>query len=66
MACSPREFVLALFTTAAVIFLGVEYGICLALVLSLLQHGNTAIVPYGGHRPYPVDHWRMEPVTPGR
>jgi high affinity sulfate transporter 1 len=65
--CSPREFVLALFTTAAVIFLGVEYGICLALVLSLLQHvqhsyrPHTAVIVRD-----PVDHWRMEPVTPGK
>ena len=35
---SPEEFNLALVTAAAVVFIGVEHGILLALVLSLLQH----------------------------
>ena len=62
---SPNEFSLAIVTTAAVVFLGVEHGILLAMGLSLLQHVRH------GYRPNtmiilrdPVDHWRTEPVMP--
>jgi MFS superfamily sulfate permease-like transporter len=64
---SPTEFNLAVVTAAAVVFLGVEHGILLALVLSLLQHvrhgyrPNTAVIMRD-----PAEHWRMEPVVPGR
>jgi MFS superfamily sulfate permease-like transporter len=64
---SPNEFYLALVTAAAVVFLGVEHGILLALVLSLLQHvrhnyrPSTAVVMRDE-----ADHWRLEPVEPGR
>ncbi len=61
---SPNEFNLAVVTAAAVVFLGVEHGILLAIGLSLLQHVRH------GYRPStalvlrdPVEHWRMEPVT---
>ena len=64
---SPNEFLLALLTTAAVVFLGVERGILLALALSLLDHVRH------GYRPHtavvlrdPVDHWQMVPVAPGK
>ena len=64
---SPDEFILALLTTAAVVFLGVERGIILALVLSLLDHVRH------GYQPHtavvlrdPVDHWQMVPVAPGK
>ena len=65
--CSPWEFYLAVVTAAAVVFIGVERGILLALALSLLlhvRHGyrpQTAIILHD-----PVEHWRMEPVTPGK
>jgi sulfate permease, SulP family len=64
---SPNEFYLALVTAAAVVLLGVEHGILLALVLSLLQHvrhsyrPNIAITLHDA-----VDHWKMEPPTPGK
>lgn len=64
---SPWEFYLAVLTAAAVVFIGVERGILLALVLSLLlhvRHGyrpNTAVILQD-----PVEHWRMEPVAPGK
>jgi len=64
---SPREFYLAVLTVAAVVFIGVEHGILLALIVSLLQHvrhgyrPNTAVILHD-----PVEHWRMEPVTPGK
>ena len=61
---SPNEFNLAVVTAAAVVFLGVEHGILLAIGLSLLQHVRH------GYRPGtalvlrdPVEHWRMEPVN---
>jgi high affinity sulfate transporter 1 len=64
---SPQEFYVAVFTAAAVILFGVKNGILLALTLSLLDH-----VRHGYH-PHtalimrdPDDHWRMEPVVPGR
>jgi MFS superfamily sulfate permease-like transporter len=64
---SPSEFILALLTTAAVVFLGVERGIILALVLSLLDHVRH------GYQPHtavvlrdPVEHWQMVPVAPGK
>lgn len=64
---SPNEYNLALVTAAAVVFIGVEHGILLAAVLSLLQHVRH------GYRPStalimrdPVEHWRMEPVVPGK
>jgi sulfate permease, SulP family len=64
---SPEEFLLALTTAAMVVFLGVESGILLAVVLSMLDHARH------GYRPHTavilrdsVDHWRMEPVRPGK
>jgi high affinity sulfate transporter 1 len=64
---SPREFVLALITAAAVIFLGVERGILLALVLSLLQHiRHTYQPPTAVILRDATEHWRMEPVGPGK
>jgi sulfate permease, SulP family len=62
---SPQEFMLAIATAAAVVFLGVEHGILLAMGLSLLQHvrhgyrPNTMVILHD-----PVEHWRMEPITP--
>jgi MFS superfamily sulfate permease-like transporter len=64
---SPREFALALVTAAAVIFLGVERGILLALVLSLLQHiRHTYRPPTAVILRDATEHWRMEPVAPGK
>jgi MFS superfamily sulfate permease-like transporter len=63
---SRREFYLALMTAASVVFIGVEQGICLALVLSILQHlqhsyrPHTAVIVYD-----PVEHWQMGPATAG-
>jgi sulfate permease, SulP family len=63
----PREFGLAVITAVTVVVVGVEQGILLSLGLSLLQHvrrsyqPNTAVILRD-----PVDHWRMEPVAPGK
>lgn len=64
---SPDEFVLALLTTAAVVFLGVGRGIILALVLSLLDHVRHGYQPHSAVvLRDPVDHWQMVPVEPGK
>jgi sulfate permease, SulP family len=64
---SQEEWILALITAAAVVVLGVEHGILLAIAVSLLDHVRH------GYRPGTAimmrdeaDHWRMEPVIAGR
>ena len=64
---SREEWMLALVTATAVVALGVEHGILLALALSLLDHvrhgyrPNTAIMVHDQD-----DHWRMEKVAEGK
>jgi MFS superfamily sulfate permease-like transporter len=66
-AHKPHEFVLALVTAATVVFLGVEHGILLALVLSLMQHVRRSYQPHSAViLNDPHEHWRMEPVAPGK
>lgn len=63
----PREFTLALVTAGTVVFVGVQAGIILAVVLSLLQHvrrsyrPHTAVVLHDA-----TDRWRMEEPVPGK
>ena len=63
----PREFGLAVITAATVVLVGVESGIILALILSLLQfvrrsyQPHTAVILRDAH-----DHWRMETAAPGQ
>jgi sulfate permease, SulP family len=65
--CSRKEFYVALFTAGCVILMGVEFGIVLALIVSLLNHvrrgyqPRTAVVMRD-----PEIHWRMEKAEPGR
>lgn len=61
------EFVVALLTALAVVFIGVEQGIILAIVLSIIDHlrysynpRNTVLIPLN------PGHWRSEPARPGR
>ncbi|MEI6390939.1 MAG: SulP family inorganic anion transporter [Verrucomicrobiota bacterium] len=62
----PKEFALAVTTTATVVVVGVEQGIILALVLSLLQHVRRSYQPHTALiLRDPTDHWRMEPVATG-
>jgi len=64
---SPREFALAAVTTVTVVGLGVEEGILLALVLSLLGHVRHSYHPHTALiLPDPIQHWRMESVAPGK
>ncbi len=64
--CGGKEFHVALLTALSVVFLGVEYGICIAIVISLLGHvrrgyqPRTAVVVRD-----PEIHWRMEKPVPG-
>ncbi len=66
LACRRREFAIALLTTVAVVVLGVEDGIVLAVVASIIDHLrhsyrplNTVLVKS------PTGHWRPLPVAPG-
>ena len=65
-SCGRKEFYVALFTASCVVILGVEYGIVLALIVSLLDHvrrgyqPRTAVVVRD-----PEIHWRMEKPEPG-
>ena len=64
---SPREWALALVTAASVVLFGVENGILLALVLSLLQHVRHSYRPSVAVETRTADgHWQMSPVEPGR
>jgi MFS superfamily sulfate permease-like transporter len=64
---TPREFALAAVTALTVVALGVEQGILLALVLSLLQHVRHSYQPHTAViLPDPIQHWRMESVAPGK
>jgi MFS superfamily sulfate permease-like transporter len=61
----PQEFAVAMSTAVAVLVLGVQNGILLAMVLSLLEHIRH------GYRPHsaiilhdPVEHWHMAPLNP--
>ena len=63
---SPGEFQLALATAAVVVVIGVEQGIVLAMVLSLLRHvrhsyrPHTAVLVEDG-----PGQWRPTPAVPG-
>jgi MFS superfamily sulfate permease-like transporter len=60
----PREFALSVVTAATVIGVGVEQGILLAIVLSLLQHVRKSYQPNTGLVQHdPVEKWRIEKVT---
>jgi SulP family sulfate permease len=63
----PREFALALVTAGTVVFLGVEAGILLAAVLSLLQHVRRSYQPHTAVVVHDADDgWRFEDAVPGR
>jgi sulfate permease, SulP family len=63
---SPGEFSLAIFTAASVVVIGVEQGILLAIVLSLLRHVRHSYRPHTMVlTPDPSGEWRQSPATPG-
>ena len=64
---SPGEFTLAAITAAAVVGIGVEQGILLAIALSLFRHvrhsyrPHTMVLVEGAHR-----LWEAIPIAPGK
>jgi len=63
---SPGEYALALFTAAVVVLVGVEQGILLAMVLSLLRVVRHSYRPHTGV--FVVsggDAWQLVPAVPG-
>lgn len=64
---SPSEFILALITTGTVVFFGVEQGILLAVVLSMLMHVRQSYRPHTGVVVRDdMDHWRIDDPIPGK
>ncbi len=66
LAVRKHEFVIALLTAAAVVGLGVEYGIILAIVASIVDHLRHSYSPLNSILvKSPEGHWRPVPVEPG-
>ena len=62
---SPGEFRLALITAAVVVLIGVEQGIVLAIVLSLLRHVRHSYRPHTAVLVEDGGQWRPTPAVPG-
>ncbi|MBV8054259.1 MAG: SulP family inorganic anion transporter, partial [Deltaproteobacteria bacterium] len=62
---SPGEFGLAVTTAAVVVFVGVEQGILLAIVLSLLRHVRHSYRPHTAVLVEQAGYWRPTPAVPG-
>jgi MFS superfamily sulfate permease-like transporter len=63
---SPGEFYLAVATAAAVVAIGVEQGILLAIALSLFRHVRHSYRPHTMMlAPDPTGRWLPVPVAPG-
>ncbi len=66
LAVRKHEFAVALLTTAAVVGLGVEYGIILAIVASIVDHLRHSYSPLNSVLVKSAEgHWRAVPVGPG-
>ncbi len=64
---SPGEFYLAVTTASAVVAIGVEQGILLAIALSLFRHVRHSYRPHAMMlAPDDTGRWLPIPVTPGR
>ena len=60
------EFAVALLTAAAVVVLGVEDGIAIAIVASIVDHLRHSYNPLNSVLvKSPAGHWEAKPVTPG-
>ena len=65
-ALRKQEFAVALLTTAAVVVLGVEYGIVLAMVASIVDHLRHSYSPLNSVlMKSRAGHWLPVPITPG-
>jgi sulfate permease, SulP family len=63
---SPGEFYLAVFTAAAVVAIGVEQGILMAIALSLIRHVQQSYRPHTMVlTPNATGRWVPAPATPG-
>jgi len=61
-----HEFAVALVTTAAVVVLGVESGIIVAIIASIVDHLRHSYSPHSSVLvKSPAGHWQPEPVVPG-
>jgi MFS superfamily sulfate permease-like transporter len=66
LACRRPEFAIALLTTAAVVILGVEEGIVLAVVVSVIDHLRHSYNPFNSALvKSPAGHWQPAAVLPG-
>ena len=66
LACRKHEFAVALLTTAAVVVLGVEYGIVLAIIASIIDHLRHSYSPFNCVLvKSPEGHWQPVPAGPG-
>jgi len=66
LACRKHEFAVALLTTAAVVVLGVEYGIVLAIIASVVDHLRHSYSPLNRVLvKSPEGHWQPVPARPG-
>jgi MFS superfamily sulfate permease-like transporter len=66
LAVRRAEFVVAVLTALAVVVLGVEVGILVAVVVSIIDHLRHSYAPRSTVlAKSPEGHWRSGPVTPG-
>ena len=66
LACRRHEFTIALLTAAAVVLLGVEEGIALAVAISIIDHLRHTSHPRSSVLvKSPAGHWQPAPVRPG-
>jgi MFS superfamily sulfate permease-like transporter len=66
LAVRRAEFVVALLTAVAVIVLGVEDGVLIAVVASIVDHLRHSYSPHNAVLvKSPAGHWRLEPVARG-
>ena len=66
LAVRKHEFAVALLTTAAVVALGVEYGIVLAIIASMVDHLRHSYSPLNCVLvKSPDGHWQPVPAKPG-
>ncbi len=66
LALRKPEFAVALLTTAAVVVLGVEYGIVLAIIASIVDHLRHSYSPLNSVLvKSPEGHWQPVPAGPG-
>ncbi len=66
LAVRKHEFAVALLTMAAVVVFGVEYGIGLAVVVSIVDHLRHSYSPLNSVlAKSATGHWQSLPITPG-